>query len=304
MSLQQLVVVKPLQVVPAMLVSTDVPETDYPEWTSGDTYDNKERVIVASVHKVFESTADGNVNKNPLTDTTGAWLEVSATNRWKAFDKSVSTQTAQADAMSYRIKPGQAITTLAALNIKGATSMRVRVVDPTFGTVYDKTVSLGPVPVSSGWWAWYFGERRMPTQAILRDLPSFPGADVLIDFVGTDELAVGVILMGQARTFGRYVNKGARVGIQDYSRKERTDFGDVIVVERAFAKRANVTLLLDANQVDDINQFMAEIRATPCLWLATDRFEATVLYAFYKFYDISISYYDYSNFELELEGLT
>lgn len=303
MSINRLTVVKPIAVTPSMLVSTDVPETDYAEWDVGTTYAVGDRVIVAAQHKIYQSAIAENVGKNPATDS-AAWLEVGATNRWKPYDKSVSSQVVQADAISYRIKPGQAVTSVGVLNITGGTSLRVRVVDPTLGTVYDKTVSLSRTPLAPGWWVWFFGERRAPTQAILQDLPSYPGADILIDITGTAELAVGVILIGQVRQFALGVKMGARIGIQDYSRKERSEFGDVMLVERAFAKRASFSLLLTADEVDSFHQFLSEVRATPCLWIGSRRYESTTLYGFYKSFDIVIPYFSYSDCDLELEGLT
>lgn len=305
MSLNQLTVLLPLAVTPAMLVGTNVPENDYPEWSSGTTYAKDQRVIVAAQHKVYQSLAAGNVGSDPTAATdTPKWIEVGPTNRWKPYDKSVSTQVKQANSISYRIKPGRAITSCGVLNITGGTSMRVRVVDPAFGTVYDRTVSLARTPLAAGWWMWFFGQRRAPTQAILQDLPSYPAADVLIDITGTSELAVGVILLGQQRQFSLGVRMGARVGIQDYSRKERNEFGDVLLVERAFAKRASFSMLLTAEEVDAFHQFLADARATPCLWIGSQRYESTTVYGFYKSFDIVISYYSYSDCELELEGLT
>lgn len=303
MSISRLTVVKPIAVTPAMLVSTDVPETDYPEWSAGTTYAEGARVILAAQHKVYQSAMAGNVGKSPVTDR-AAWLEVGATNRWKPYDKSVSSQVVQANAISYRLKPGQAVTSVGVLNITGGTSLRVQMVDPTYGNVYDKTISLVGVPIASGWWMWFFGERRAPTQVLLQDLPSYPGADIIIDVTGTSQLAVGVIVLGQLREFSLGIRAGARVGIQDFSRKERTDFGDVMVVERAFAKRASFSMLLQAEEVDSFHQFLSEVRATPCLWIGSQRYESTTVYGFYKSFDIVIAYFNYSDCELELEGLT
>lgn len=305
MSITSLVVVAPITVTPAMLVSTDVPENDYPEWSNTTTYAKGARVILAAQHKVYESAADSNTGNNPVTPTAEPkWLEVGPTNRWRPFDKSVSSQVKQANHISYRIKPGQAITSLGLLNVTGATSIRVQMIDPSFGTVYDKTIPMARVPVRAGWWWFWFGERRVPTQALLQDLPTFPGADLLIEITGTADLAVGVILIGQRRTFALGVKSGARVGIQDYSRKERTEFGDVVLVERAFAKRAAFQLLLSSSEVDSFNDFLAGVRATPCLWIGSSRFESTTVYGFYKNFEIVLSYYDYADSELELEGLT
>ena len=301
--MSSLLVVRPIAITPAMLVSTDVPETDYAEWDAGTTYAVGDRVIVAAQHKVYQSAIAGNVGKNPATDLT-AWLEVGATNRWKPYDKSVSSQVVQANAISYRIKPEQAVTSVGVLNITGGTSLRVRMIHATFGTVYDKTLSLSRTPVAPGWWMWFFGERRTPTQALLVDLPSYPTAEILIDVTGTAELAVGVIVLGQIRQFSLGVRMGARVGIQDYSRKEKNDFGDVMVVERAFAKRASFSMLITSDEVDSFHQFLSEVRATPCLWIGSQCYESTTVYGFYKSFDIVISYFNYSDCELELEGLT
>lgn len=305
MSISALTVVRPIAIAAAMLVDSNVPENDYPEWSAGATYAKDARVILAAQHKVYQSLADGNTGNSPAAVTpTPKWIEVGPTNRWKAFDKSVSSQTKQATGISYRLKPGRAVTYLAAMNLTGATRMRVRVLDPVYGTVYDKTIALARLPVSAGWWAWFFGERRAPAQALFAGLPSFPAADVLIDIEGTADLAVGVILLGQARSFSLGVRMGARVGIQDYSRKERNEFGDVVLVERAFAKRASFSMLLRAAEVDVFHEFLASVRATPCLWIASGRYESTTVYGFYKSFDIVISYFDYSDSELELEGLT
>ena len=115
---------------------------------------------------------------------------------------------------------------------------------------------------------------------------------------------MGVVLIGQVRQFALGVKMGARIGIQDYSRKERSEFGDVMLVERAFAKRASFSLLLTADEVDSFHQFLSEVRATPCLWIGSRRYESTTLYGFYKSFDIVIPYFSYSDCDLELEGLT
>lgn len=305
MSTTALKIVRPVSITPEMLISTNVPETDYGEWSSGTSYAVGDRVILAATHKVYQSAIAGNAGNHPTAITDQPkWLEVGATNRWKPFDKSVSSQVARPSAISYQLRPGQAVTSLGVLNIKGGTTLRVRMIDPTFGSVYDKTYNLASLPQSVGWWEFFFGERRTPTQVLITDLPSYPTADVYIDMTGTTELAVGVILLGQMRQFTMGVLQGARVGIQDYSRKERNDFGDVVIVERAFARRASFSMLLQSAEVDSFNDFLAEVRATPCLWIGSNKYESTVIYGFYKSFDIVINYANYADSELELEGLT
>lgn len=300
-------ITKPLQITDAMLISTDVPENDYAAWSAATTYAVGNRVILTSTHKIYESLQAANLNNDPATSPTW-WIEVSATNRWKCFDGSNSTRTVTAGGspptITYTIRPGQAVTSIAVLNVINATELNIQVVDPVYGTVFDRTIDFNFLPLQSNWWAWFFGQKTQINQYVAIDVPSFPNADVIITFTGIANLAVGVILMGQQQRYGLGIKYGARVGIQDYSRKETNEFGDTTLVVRAFAKRANFELFLDAAEVDQLQNFLASIRATPVLWVGSNDYESTAIFGFYKDFDILINYPTHSDCELQIEGLT
>ena len=74
-------------------------------------------------------------------------------------------------------------------------------------------------------------------------------------------MAVGVILIGQQQRFGRGIRLGARVGIQDYSRKETSEFGETVLVQRAFAKKANFDLFIDKAEVDTLQNYLTAIKS-------------------------------------------
>lgn len=298
-----LTIVRPLTVTDTMLVSSTVPENDHAAWNSGTTYALGDRVILTSTHKIYESLQASNLNKNPTTEPLW-WVEVSPTNRWKVFDTSNSTQTKQSTSISYTLAAGVAIDSISILNISFASSIRIRLVDPTFGTVYDKTTDVSAKISAPEWWQWFFGLRVAPTLSVATDLPSFPTANLIIDITGGTDLAIGVILFGQSRTIGLGIQTGANVGIVDYSRKEANDFGDTVLVQRAFSKRAQFDMTLLADEVDGAVSFLSAIRAVPCLWIGSEKYEATVLYGYYKTFNILISYPTFSDCSLEIEGLT
>lgn len=300
-----LVVVSPLTITDAMLTSTNVAETDYSAWSSGSTYALAARVILTSTHKVYESLQASNTNHDPLTSPLW-WIEVSPTNRWKSLDTSVSTQTAQATSITYTLTPGQAVNTIALLNITGGTSVTISMTSALAGgaTVYSKTVDLSSVPIAPDWWVWFYGVKTAPTQVILNDLPSYSDGVISVNLSGTASLALGVLMIGRQRAFGVGIQYGARVGIQDYSRKEKNDFGDTVLVQRAFAKRANFDMQIAKSEVDLFQIFLTEVRAKPCLWIGSTVYESTTVFGFYKNFDILISYPTYADCSLELEGLT
>jgi hypothetical protein len=308
-----LVIVRPLRIgdtnldVSGSPPATNVPEDGSAEWDVSTTYAEGERVHLTSTHRVYESLLSGNVGNDPTVVSSPIyWVDVGPTKRWAVFDTSVSTQTFQANNITYRLLPKQAINCVSVLNISGATQLTVRMISPATGSpgiVYERIVDLTALPLAPGWWEWFYGAKITPTQSILLDLPSYTDGELEIELLGGSDLAVGVILTGQQQAFGLGIKYGARVGIQDYSRKETNEFGDTVLVQRAFAKRANFDLFLRKEEVDSIQVALSTIRATPVLWIGSTEYESTTLFGFYKNFDILISYPEHSDCELEIEGL-
>lgn len=297
-----LIIVPPQSVTDSVLISTNVAESAYPVWNSATAYAVGDRVHLVSTHLVYEAVT-ANTNKQP--DTSSAdWAVVGPTNRWAAFDGAINSQTKQANSIVYELRFPRAVRWAQALNLTGATSIRVQGVSASAGSVYDKTINLRPLSSAPGWWQWLFGQKFAPTQAAFDDLPGNTDITLTVTISGGAELAVGTLLFGVPEYYTLGVQYGASVGIQDYSRKERTEFGDIVVVPRAFSKRANFTMLALKAEVDAINNTMAKIRATPCLWVGSSDYESMTIYGFWKSFDILIDYPYYSVFQLELEGLT
>ncbi len=299
----KLTVIEPLPVTEAILTSTNVPETDYGAWAAGTTYALGARVIRTATHLVYQSLVNGNVGNTPES-APDKWGEVGATNRWSMFDGSVSRSTAQPGTISVTLHPGIACNALAAINIVGCTSIRVRVQDATYGTLYDKTTDMLAVLELPDWWSWFFGRRRARTLFVARNIPHLPSADIIVDFTGGADLAVGVLLIGVAREMGFSVRQGVKLGISDYSRKKTSDYGDVFLKQGAFAKKADFEVMIARAEVDPTCSLLAALRATPALWIASESYESTVIYGFYKDFTVLIPYRSHSVCTLAIEGLT
>lgn len=301
-------IVDPVTITDSMLISTNVPENDYPAWSSGTTYALGDRVILTSTHKIYESLQGSNVNKNPTTEINW-WIEVSPTNRWKAFDLSNQSQTVYSGTsppnITYTVALGQVVGVIGILNLTGASIVTVTVDDPIYGIIYDQEFDISQVPLQSTWWHWFFGTRNPATnQVIIQDIPAYPNAEITVSITGNTSLAAGVIVFGQANQFSLGMKYGARLGIQDYSRKESNDFGDTVFVVRAFAKRATYEIFLDNSEVDQLQSYLSSIRAKPVLWIGSTEYESTTIFGFYKNFDILLSYTDHAECSLEIEGLT
>ena len=298
-------VIPPLTITDSRLTSSNVAETDYAAWSSGTTYSLGQRVIVVSTHKVYESLQNSNLNKDPtLASNATWWIEVSPTNRWKMFDISNTTQTTNANSIVVTITPGQVVNSVSLMNLEGI-SIRVKVTDPLEGVVYDKTVSLNNNGTINNWYNYFFSPISKKKSVVITDMPSYGTAIIEITVTNTGRTAkCGVCTLGQINYLGEGINLGATVGIQDYSRKEKNDFGDYVVVQRNYAKRAKYTMAVLNEQIDALQNLLADLRTTACVWVGDDNYESTMIYGFYKDFDIVISNHIVSDCNIEIEGLT
>lgn len=287
----------------AAVVNSNVPENDHPEWSAVTNYAKGFKVISAATHKRYESLVDGNLNKNPATAEPGQWLELGATNRWKLFDVSVGSQTVNAGSIDMTLQGVGRVNSLALLNISAA-SVRVVMTDPTDGVVYDRTFSLIAKSGVRNLYAYYFEPNRRKRDFVLFGLPPYYGATVRVILMApTGQVSCGVFVLGQSKQIGG-TRWGLGLGITDYSKKEKNQFGEYIVVERAWAKRARFPLRLSTGDVDDTMETLAQYRAKPIVYVGAEQLGSSVIYGFYKDLDIVVPYPTFSDCSLEIEGLT
>ncbi len=294
-------IIRPVDVTPAILASSNVPEDDYPAWTAGTYTQGDRRIYQHRIYEVLaETTTDSpaaGVTKSPPT-----WLDVGATNRWRMFDDKVGSLTEQAGSIAVELQPGAVINSVALFNLLGR-SATVTLTDPVDGIVYQRTVSLVDAGVSD-WYEWFFAPIGRQTDFVLLDLPAYGTAvlSVTIDNA-SDTAAVGHLVMGRQAELGVAVY-GSGVGITDYSRKETDAFGNSVVVERSFSKRAEFDVVVETPQIGRVQRLLASLRAQPVVWIGAEGYESTFLFGYYRDFQISISGPSVSDASITVEGLT
>lgn len=293
-------IIRPVAI--STLVSSTVPENDYAEYNPATTYGAGDRVIIAAEHKIYESLQASNTGHAPSTSVTW-WLEVGATNRWKMFDDSITAQTSNPDEITVAVLPASRIDSLALLNVD-ATTVQVTMTDPLEGVVYDKSFSLSDTSGISDWYAYFFEPIERKYDLIVTGLPQYPNAELTISLANEGHTVLcGECVIGQQKVIGKTM-QGPSIGIQDYSVKQRDAFGNYTVLERSFNKRANFTVMVDAQFVDTLQRLLAQYRAVPIVYIGTDSYASTFIYGFYKDFSIEIAYLKHSICSLEVEGLT
>ncbi|MDR0275936.1 MAG: carbohydrate-binding protein [Burkholderiaceae bacterium] len=302
MNARGLILTDPLTLGPQQLEGTDVPEDDRPLWKLDRTYALGERVLAD--HAIWESAQNGNTGNDPASAGEIWWLRVGPANRWAAFDLMRMTGTAQAGGFFYEFKARYAINAIHVLRMQDCNTLRIRLTDPAAGVVFDTgVIAVGRVITAPSWWQWCFGRRTPVTQKHFYRLPAYPQAVLRIDVTGGDGCAVGQIMAGQTTSYGLGVNTGLRLGMDDYSRKERDKWGAVTLAEGAYSDQIRLQITLSNRELDALHDFLVQRRARVLFWNASGRWNATGVLGFYKSWEILISYAIYSDVSIELEGM-
>ena len=305
-SAQALSLVVPIDITAAKLTDSNIPEPDSTVgevvYVAGTTYTIGQRVILVSTHTLYESLQNSNVGHSPDVSPTW-WVPVSKTNRFRMFDQINNSVSTHATVIDTTITAGEIVNSLALLNLVAQT-IRVRMTDPIDGLVFDTTFQMQSPPSAADWWSYYFEPIYNKTD-LYTTLPSYGAAAIRVEVNQSGVPAsVGVMLLGRSNLIGDGVQYGASLGIQDYSRKERNEFGDLILVERSFSKKASFRMFVPNSQRAAVNRLLTQYRAKPCLWIGIAGEEDTYIYGIYKEFAFIIEFVDNSVLTLDLEGLT
>lgn len=292
-------IIRPATVTTPALLSSTVADTPA-AWSAATTYALDARVQDPTTHREYESQQANNQG-HPLYDASW-WLDVGATNRWRMFDQTNSSQTTASEEITVEIKIASRVNAIALLNCEAGMARISATVNGA--TVYDATYSMTSASGISDWYA-YFNEpiERRP-DLIVTDLPLYSNMIVRVSLTRPGGMVkIGTLVIGAVKELG-FTLMGMSAGIVDYSRKVTDDFGNAMLVERAFAKKLDARVVVENSEVDQVNAILTQLRATPVVWVATTRFAAAGVYGFYRNFTTTFEYPEQSICLLEIEGLT
>lgn len=290
-------IIRPMAVTPENLLSSDVDPTA-PDYDVGDTYDKGE--IVQSDSKEYESLQDANTG-HALTETDW-WLLRGADNEWRMFDGALNSQTSNPESITVEIQGEGIVDSFALLNLN-AQSVQITLTDAVDGLVFDQTYSLLDNSAVVDWFSYFFEPFRRTTDLTVLGSTLYRNAVVWIQLLEPDGVArIGECVMGQGRTIGQ-TGMGARLGILDFSRKERDQFGNVEILQRDYSRTGGFDVLIDNATLNATLNLVAELRATPLVWIPAAQYASATIYGFFRDAEVVVAYPNHSLVNLQIEGL-
>jgi len=275
-----------------------------PLYSSGTTYALDAVVRYNGV--IYQSLQASNTNHQPDISPTW-WIELYADNMHAAFDIQTSTISSAITSMTFVVKPGS-FDSAALINLETALVQIAVSDDNTKQLVYNSSAGLADSTLQD-WYQYFFYDPLVHrTQVVFYNIPPYTEAVVTIRLSGS---ALSIISIAQA-IFGTIASLGgtqygAQAGIVDYSRKDTDEFGTISFTKRAFSKRLTADIYINNAELNRIQNYLYNIRATPTVWIASDDpqlEEVSIIWGFYRDFSTTISYPSHSLCNLQIEGLT
>lgn len=296
-------VIEPIEITDSILTASNVPENDFDEWDAATSYTTGDKVILTSTHRIYEAV-QATTGDDPATDDGTNWLDIGATNRFRAFDGSIEGQTQQNDTIQYEFTLPRTLSGIAVLSIVAA-ALKVTITDPVEGLIKDIEMPLTDTTEVVDWFTYFFNPITQQRDVILSELPMFSGSVVTFELTGSGLLSLGELVLGDDKGLG-ITTTGTALSIEDFSIKSKDDFGRTFILERSFANTVTFEFAIPTTGAGRVRRILSDLRARPAVYF-TDPNQIALggtVYGFPRDFRINLQTPTVAFATLEIEGLT
>jgi hypothetical protein len=231
------------------------------------------------------------------------WLDLGFINPLRMFDNKLDSLTTGPSPLVINITPGMLVNGIALFNVNAST-VQITYTDPDDGLVYDTgQISMLDNSGVQDWYSFFFDPYLVKADLARVDLPAYIDGTVQITLDGAGaDVAIGEVVLGTIYKIGD-AQYGSSAGIIDFSRKEQDQFGNFEIVPRRFSKRAEFDAVIPPAYGGSVQRTLARLRATPVVWIGSVDLEETIVYGYFREFDILLSNPAFSNVTITVEGL-
>jgi hypothetical protein len=296
--------ISPLVLTDTNLISTNITEPDEALWNAATTYSIGQfvSVVAPNVHKRFQSSANGNINNNPLFSPS-VWTDAGSTNRWRMFDGVVNSQSTSADLIEALVFVPEIIDSISFHNVD-TQSIRIVQTDAVDGVIYDEEVTLVSDAGVVDYWEYFY----LPVERInfytFTNLFLYPATTWTIQIKDYGGVAkCGACFFGLSNMYGE-TELGLEVGRTDYSNVITDEFGNTSIFKRVNARNLQMNVWVKNDQLAYVDKQLSKHLSVPSVYIGTPVFqEVTTLYGIYQDYSIVVSYLDFSILNIRFKGM-
>lgn len=313
-------VIRKIDVTPTngVLTSINVSADATTEWTNTakSLGDLRKVTTIANgaseaTYKIYECILAHGTGQDPTLDVgivsqfLGTyWKEISAVNEWKLFDDVPLQQTTNPGSIVAVFDAGEIVTALAVINANAAT-LHIEVDDPVEGIVFDQEFDLTSDRGVDNWWDFFYEPIVRWENYVVLDLPPYPDATITATLSSpSGNVLCGDLLIGQAREFGSALY-GASFRLTDYSENTYdAEVGRMTFAEGLYSEDGAIDVLIQNHKFSSTKQMLKSLRNTPTVWVVDVNMPGTILFGYYRDFDLILKGPNASLCNLDIAGLT
>lgn len=233
-----------------------------------------------------------------------AWLDLGPVNSLRMFDGKIGSVTETEGDLEVVLQVEGIADGLALFGLQ-AGSVQLEILDSSDAVVFDTgSLSLIDNSAATDWYQYFFEPISYRQEFSFTKLPPYRNARIRVTLSSAGvPVKVGALILGSVRRIGDS-QFGAQTGIDSFSRKERDVFGNFDIIKRGFSKTANLPVSLPSAQIAYVQQLLASLESKPVVYIGAESQRQTIIYGFYASFDMVLSGPRYSDYNLEIEGLT
>ena len=258
----------------------------YSVWDSTTVYRRGRKVIVQDgYNKIYESVYPHSGMYPP--DNTGqeqpAWILVRPINLWSMLGSVPDQRTQNNDEIYLKLAPKARVNAIGVHGVE-ANYINVKVWDAQANLVEDRTVNLNYTTTHDS--AVVTGRY---TDTVIVRLPEHPQGVIEVTLAAPGEkVFCETMTFGEARALGT-TQPSARVTGIDPSLKAFDVFGRAYVQKRDMERSVSASVIIPWRNLDYSHKALADLRATPATWVASDTTPISIVYGMYRDFEINLS---------------
>lgn len=298
----------PLAISASEIQSTNVAEeSTYLAWDNSTDYVIGDRVYLASTHMIYQAVT-ASLNISPDLDDGTYWVAYQATNRHRAFDASISTQTANAESIYYQIKPNGLVSHIAFDGVFGR-AVRVVVLDDA-GDIESDTGLIDLIefdlPEEPTLTDFLLAEPTYITQKIVSIGNTYgKRIRIWVYALGPEARLARLFLVPVAESFGIPLN-GTSIGVTNFTQVELNDFGDLEKgPDRKIVSNTNFLFSVAIGEEASVRRRLTKRVNTETLYThsLTDQSRGTMVYGIGDIEETQLTGQGVTHFRLEVRGV-
>lgn len=288
-----MIFVKPVAIDQGNIIASTLPNNDFPVFNLATSY------VVGN--KVTDGTNNFECLSNTVNNpTTGVeWLDIGVINKLAMFDKKNSTKSVASNTLTFTCQLMGVVNAFSLSNIS-ADTVKVTVHDENDSIVFDQVISLSNQGVAN-FYDFFFSPVSKKDTAFINNLPPYLNPKITVEITGS-EIEVGTCIFGYQELIGE-AEWGYKVSIDDYSSINYDVFGNYEITPRGKAKTSSFNIHLPTNLIAIMQSKLAKIQGIPCLFIADEKRDETVVFGIFETFEIVATNNIQSLCQLKIKGL-